>query len=479
MELNHTIEMECSTKEVKIDMPDSENSSENLLERKLSELPQKPKESEPITIPRIPSDILEINKIYYEPREVSIGPYYHGRERYQDMEKHKIRYLRDFLSRHEVGLDVLIKEVRLLAARAKQCYSGFICFDNEQFVQILLLDGCFILEVWSKKINKEHDALLDMSWVFNRIVTDFLLIQNQIPFFVIHKLYSVSYRGLLSEGECGNRILHDLTHFVQSRAPMLVWPRRFQIPHTEIHHLLHFYQEFYVPKKTKVQINLDQDKQSSLLRRSIHYLESIFTREAEQKDAVYLMPSATELREAGVTFRKKQFPENFLDITFKNGVFEMPMISCSLEEKTTILNLIAWNAKNISEHRKQSKDPIYLYPLLSYTILLESLLRKKNDIQLFKERGIIENSDPSDEQLAHFFNHLGDLNVVFDDFLDHADFFSDIKRYYDDRWHRYRAKLKRDYFHNPWSIISVVAGTILLVLTGVQAICAIDPVICR
>lgn len=110
--------MAC-TKEVKIDMQDSEDSLENLLERKLRELPQKPGESEPITIPLIPSDIIASNKIYYEPRVVSIGPYYHGRERYRDTEQHKVRYLRDFLNRHRVGVQILVKEMRALEARAR------------------------------------------------------------------------------------------------------------------------------------------------------------------------------------------------------------------------------------------------------------------------------------------------------------------------------------------------------------------------
>lgn len=301
---------------------------------------------------------------------------------------------------------------------------------------MLLLDGCFILEVWSKKLNKEHDALLDISWVLNRIVTDFLLLENQIPFFVIHKLYSVSCGALLSEEEYGNRILQELKDFVKRRAPMWVWPRRFEVLQcNEIHHLLHFYQEFYVPKKTKVQVRSDWTKQSSMVRRSFHYLESIFTREAEQEDQVPLIPSATDLREAGVILRKKQFPDNFLDITFQNGVFEMPMIGTSLEEKITILNLIAWNAKIVSKHPNQSDDNSnYLYVLSSNSMLLESLLRTKNGIQLLKAQGIIENNDPSDDQLANFFNHLGDLNLILcGESLYYADLFSDIRRYYECR----------------------------------------------
>lgn len=109
--------MAC-TKQVKINMQDS---LENSLTRRLRELPGQPRENNHITIPRIPIDIIESNdnRLYYEPRMVSIGPYYHGKERYRDMEQHKMRYLRDFLSRHQVRLEVLVKEIRALEARAK------------------------------------------------------------------------------------------------------------------------------------------------------------------------------------------------------------------------------------------------------------------------------------------------------------------------------------------------------------------------
>ncbi|KAJ3709150.1 hypothetical protein LUZ61_012855 [Rhynchospora tenuis] len=435
-------------------MKASEDLLENILEKRLRELPGKQEKSELITIPRIPCDILESNRIYYEPRVVSIGPYYHGMEKYRDTEQHKVRYLRDFLSRHNVRLDVLVKEMRALEIRARQCYSGFIHLDSEQFVEMLLLDGCFVLEVLYKRLNKETDFLQDSSWILNRIVTDFLLLENQIPFFVIHKLYSISCMGLLSEKECSDSILQDLTEFAQWRAPMWVWPRQFEIPQCEIHHLIHFYQEFHVPKQTKFPVITVQ---SSMVRK---------------EDPVYMMPSASDLRDAGIIFQAKKIPAHFLDITFKNEIFEMPMIGTGLDEKIIILNLIAWNAKFSTEAPKQSDNSNYLSPLSSYTILLESLLRTKNDVRLLKARGLIENNDPSDEQVASFFNHLGDLNVVSGESHYFAGLFRDIKRYYDGHWHRHRAKLIRDYFHSPWSSISVVAGIILLFLTGIQAFCA-------
>lgn len=51
-----------------------------------------------------------------------------------------------------------------------------------------------------------------------------------------------------------------------------------------------------------------------------------------------------------------------------------------------------------------------------------------------------------------------------------AELYGKVNAYYDSRWNRWRAKLKRDYFSNPWTIISVIAATVLPGLTVVQAL---------
>ncbi|XP_047976199.1 UPF0481 protein At3g47200-like isoform X3 [Salvia hispanica] len=61
-----------------------------------------------------------------------------------------------------------------------------------------------------------------------------------------------------------------------------------------------------------------------------------------------------------------------------------------------------------------------------------------------------------------------------------AELCGELNEYHKDRLHQLRAKcfrwrgmLKRNYFSNPWSFLSVLAATVLLILTVIQTVCSI------
>ena len=116
--------------------------------------------AQPFTIFRVPAYIREGNPTAYEPRMVSIGTYYHGAAGLRAMEDHKWLYLHDLLSRNAaVSSSDLVEEMRSLEARSRACYSERPFPDSDDFVRMLLLDGCFILEFFFKWRDKEPDAL--------------------------------------------------------------------------------------------------------------------------------------------------------------------------------------------------------------------------------------------------------------------------------------------------------------------------------
>lgn len=160
------------------------------LKQSLDELTEK--DDKTVTIVRIPANIHESDKMFYEPQVVSIGPFYHGRENLRAMEEQKIYLLRDFLDRyHEIDIKVLVEEMRLLEDRARQCYAESINLNSCEFVEMLLLDSCFILENAIKWFNNEPDRLKNVRWGTESIFADFILVENQIPFFVVMKLISL------------------------------------------------------------------------------------------------------------------------------------------------------------------------------------------------------------------------------------------------------------------------------------------------
>ncbi|OAY70499.1 UPF0481 protein [Ananas comosus] len=323
---------------------------------KLSVLSKESMASDKCTIFRTPGLIRQRNKHLYEPQTVAIGPYGRRDDKpsLRAMEWLKWRYLQEFLSRNNSTLEDCIAEIQKLVPEARGCYFEWVNLKPVEFAEMLLLDGCFILE--------------------------FLI---------------------------------------------------------------------------KWKLGAGRDKK-------------IFPR---------TIPSATELLDAGVTIKKKKKKKKkkknenethekrlsaFLDVAFEDGVLEIPFLSVDPSTLPRFSNLLAFE-----QCLRCEPDEAYM---TSYAIFMNCLIDKREDVAVLHQRGILENNLASDEELAVFFNQLSDY--AYFDYEKHylAEVFRDVRKYCDSRWPKWRAKLVRDYFSNPWAIISLIAAAVLLILTILQTV---------
>lgn len=99
---------------------------------------------------RVPEHIRKVDKKAYNPRVVSIGPFHRNRPELRAMEPQKLRLYKRLMKqigdeKQEVGLQTAIKK---LEGRARSCYSEeFNDISSEEFVQMMVLDGCFIVKL--------------------------------------------------------------------------------------------------------------------------------------------------------------------------------------------------------------------------------------------------------------------------------------------------------------------------------------------
>ncbi|KAJ4768715.1 hypothetical protein LUZ62_079090 [Rhynchospora pubera] len=150
--------------DVQVDPTDAEG-LHNFMKKKLDEVPGEPFKARPVPIFRLPAWFHEINKEYCEPKIISIGPYHWGKDSLRAMEEYKWSTLRDFLARNEnVGIEMYLREMRLLEAQVRACYSETVNMRSNEFVMMLLLDGCFILEFFLKVRTQQLDGALPASW---------------------------------------------------------------------------------------------------------------------------------------------------------------------------------------------------------------------------------------------------------------------------------------------------------------------------
>jgi len=169
-----------------------------------------------------------------------------------------------------------------------------------------------------------------------------------------------------------------------------------------------------------------------------------------------VVPSVTQLREAGVRFEKKESPRHMFDIAFDrdSGVLEMPRMEVDYANVALLVNLVAFE-----QTRGLPGDGDASRRLSSYAALVGALVRTGTDVEHLQKRGIVENLlDGDDDAATKFFQHLGDCSTL--NYKSHmfAGMFEDLRQFYHSSWRRHKAKFLRDHCGSPWAVIALVVA---------------------
>ncbi|ESR33836.1 hypothetical protein CICLE_v10005168mg [Citrus x clementina] len=305
---------------------------------------------------KVPDVLRKLNEKAYEPEMLAIGPYHHGKEQLLGFEEHKTRYLKKLLERTSIPLSDYVMAMRALEERARKCYGGSISLNRDEFVQMMLLDA-----------------------------RDMILLENQLPFFVIWKLFIMTdmpsdsrnesfllmilrfFNGILPGKGCRRDIVYQVDVY----------------PIHEIKHLVHLIHENWLPSPAGV---------------------DAYRNNATNTSYWSFIGSATEIQEAGIHFRKVEVlkDDSLFDIKFENGVMKMPSLEIGDATETIFQNFIAY------EQCSQDLNPKHV---IDYVEFLNCLIKSSKDAELLRRRGIIENLLGDDEVIATLLNKLSDRLV--------------------------------------------------------------------
>ncbi|RWR92930.1 UPF0481-like protein [Cinnamomum micranthum f. kanehirae] len=382
-------------------------------------------DSKSCSIYRVPYWLRKDNGEVYDPQFISIGPFHYEKreDKLRAMEEHKWRYLHDILSRKPRGwLEDCLATVKGLEQKARNCYSEVITtLDSNSFVEMMVLDGCFIVELFRKSRLKDYDFIVRLEWVKKALYYDLLLLENQIPFFILQRL------SILIDGE------HP--PFAESAFKFLMDDFT-TVPGGRIRHLLDLqHASYYIP----------------------------FPNEHRDPSEIPRIPCASKLKEKGIRFRKRD--ADILEIKFENGVIDIPNIEIWGKTKILFLNLIALE-QSIPRSQK---------PFTTHAFFMDCLIDTAKDVEILCQEGIISNSLGNEELVASLFNNMTREVVIFTYDFYLSDVFDKINQYSARTWPKLRASLVHDYFNNPWAIISFFAALLLLLLTMTQTFFASFP----
>ncbi|KAH7676430.1 hypothetical protein IHE45_07G015100 [Dioscorea alata] len=424
------------------------------------------------------------NGASYDPKIICIGPYHRNKDPPLPTEDVKWQFLFSLINRHKDNtLDKLLKVVQSHQFQALKLYSEEVKLTPDAFVEMLVLDGCFILEFLSRiYLIEENERIFNEMWKLPFIRSDLFLLENQIPFSILEALFKATAIPKISSENSSNKwpqmTLLNLALMYITDGEMVTLPE--SLKNVKIHHLLHLFHISLIP-------NPEQPKTFSCLGLLLYLLKNCGTLisnvfivlisliiccfghssppqvNKESQRAPRMMPSVTELQEAGIKFKKRDNAKCFLDVKFENNTMEIPRLNIQVITMSLFRNLVAFEqcCPGSGNH------------FTSYAALMDNLINTHLDVAVLQDRGIIENNLGSCEDVAFFFNKLCKGGYV--DFEKHylRSVFEDVRKFCSSDIQRWRAMLVHSYFSNPWATISFIAAFVLLGLTIVQTVFSI------
>ncbi|XP_020415533.1 uncharacterized protein LOC18766043 [Prunus persica] len=195
----------------------------------------------------------------------------------------------------------------------------------------------------------------------------------------------------------------------------------------------------------------------------LDFVRNCMLRSCDQRDPKeftwHLIPSVTELLQDGVKFECGKKDDMF-NVTFENGVMKIPPITVLGE--SLFRNLVAY----------EQCDPNIISsnnPFSSYAFLVDNLINSSKDVNFLVEKKIMRCFMSLEEAASFARLNNNDCLTTFS----YVDLFENVTKYHQDKWHTWGERLKRDYFGNPWSAVSLVAVVVILGLTFIQTLYSI------
>lgn len=387
-----------------------------------------------VCIFRVPEELLDGNKNKYTPENVSIGPL-HSREPTKVGEDDKWRYSYALLNRKpnlEASLSICVKALRELEHKARRCYEGKIDLPSDEFVQLLLVDGCFIIELFLKyaykSLRSRRDPIFSTVGMLFGMRNDLaLLLENQIPFFVVQRLFQLvplpkncnESLNELAARFCKRIIPGDDEHVIQDKF------------NREGYHLLDLIRHSILPTYPKLPPKEDAPPQD--------------------------MDCAKILKRAGIKFKSARSP-SFLDIKFSHGVFKIPSLEVHRYTETLLRNLIALEQRQIDDTVQH---------VTSYAFLMGCLISSEKDVKFLRQRKILTHDEKKDKEVFEVFKNLC-KKIMLTDFY-YVRIFQEVGEYKRKSWHEKRQELKHKHLKTSTSVAVFVVAILLLLLTFVGA----------
>ncbi|KAI5355071.1 hypothetical protein L3X38_007966 [Prunus dulcis] len=363
------------------------------------------------------------------------------------MEDHKLRYLKCFLDRTKVvGLKDYLEKIKEREGDLRHYYEDTKKFNFAAFVNIILVDAAFVIELLlrnkseekfqEEKLQDDNAWIFKKPWVLQNILPDMLMLENQLPFFILEDLYN------LTGAQTGEPSIIELAYRFFQQALRL----------ENLENSPAFRKSFMPPDPKK----------------PLHFVDFIRTLhlpKEKKNGGLQGTPSMTKLHQAGVKFNVGS-SKNLFDMQFKKNTLEIPKIEIHDYTELTHRNLIAFEQCHCVD--KYISD---------YVFILDKFVNTPKDVEMLVENRIVVNTLGDNNKVSIMINKLCSKVAPNHENYYFGDLAGKLNEYCKKTTNRWKANLRQKYFNTPWAAISLFAAVILLKLTVIQTVCSIISVI--
>ncbi|GKC60783.1 putative UPF0481 protein [Tanacetum coccineum] len=242
------------------------------------------------SIYRVPNLLRMVNRSSYRPRLLSIGPFHKQSENLKRLEAHKVSYMHNLFERlksspKEKTMKACIRKMLDKIEKIKSCYEGEMkVFDDNEFAKMMVLDGCFILELIYAS-HKDHGghSVFDIDLVNLNVKHDLVLLENQIPFFVLRDIFKSTIHKFDPQARLTRLVLSFLQEINPFEKESLVKIQMPDSPYKDYDHILGLLHDCYHPAV----LETDHGPKEHTKRASKRWLGWCFPRSKKEKKRAY------------------------------------------------------------------------------------------------------------------------------------------------------------------------------------------------
>ncbi|CAI9298624.1 unnamed protein product [Lactuca saligna] len=390
-----------------------------------------------VTIFMVPDTLRNLNPTAYTPRKASIGPLHKEDQHLKAMEEHKVTYMYRLFCRtvestkkdiEQITYDC-VQEVLRNLTHARACYAPSLTnYEDFKLAKMMVIDGCFILELLYrfKYGIGEGDPIFDNILVMRDIQHDLLLLENQMPFFILEILCRITLERT------------SLTGLV-----------------------FYFFKDMNILSTRKLTTVDETVKHCHILG----LLQSCYTPRATMRGRVpNISYSATEIAGAGVTFKAQTDEDSLLAVKFEQSslvpglstlfaretYFKIPVLYIKDSTSSFLRNLIAY----------EQCYPLSRHYVTSFAFLMDKLIDSKDDVSLLVRSQVLHHNLGAIEDVTNLFNNICN-GVVLRDFY-YTEEWKRLDEYCNRCWPSILIALRRLYRSTTWKTLTVIAAMILL-----------------